>query len=194
MKRIVFVISHIGANAETFVTHILNENPRIDILTTGLVYKHPTDIDSIAYGPHKLNNSAAIYGDLLLHNTNFSCPNLYPVCKFIYIIREAGDALNEDTFYPRKYKEAYYRFRLRRLFEMARNTPGAVLLTWDDMRSGKGNPLIEDYLSLKEPLITNPELFKKSTKEQVPAQVVEHCQDTYEKYLFKMRSLGLRKV
>ena len=77
MKRIVFVVSHVGAGAEIFITQVLNENPRLDILTHGRVYEHPSDLDALFLHPHKLTNTAAIYGDLLLHNVNFSCSNLH---------------------------------------------------------------------------------------------------------------------
>ena len=194
MKRIVFVVSHVGAGAETFITQVLNENPRLDILMTGRSYEHPSDLDALFVYPHKLNNTAAIYGDLLLHNINFSCPSLHKICKFIYIIREAKPSLNENLMHPRKYQEAYYRFRLRRMYEMARNTPGAVFLTWDDMRSGRGNGLIEEYLSLKESLVKRSEIFPISIKDRISFDEIARCQDVYEKYFFKMRSLNLRQV
>jgi hypothetical protein len=190
MKRIVFLISHVGSDSDKLLK-ILNENPRVQILNGVQSYRHPVDLDHlISKTHHKLDNTAAVYGDHLLYNTQFNCEAIHSICKFIYVVREAKPSLNEDQVHLRQTVESYYRFRLRRIYEMAKRTPGSVLLTWDDMQSGAAFPLLEDYLGLKEPL-AGTELFIKSVNDRVPFQVVEHAQDAYEKYLYKLKNLDL---
>ena len=191
MKRIVFIISHVGSDSDKLVK-ILNDNPRIQISETNYSYSHPTDLDYLIVNVnHKLNSSAAIYGDHLLYNMHFSCDALHSICNFIYVIREAKASLNEDSVHLRRTMEAYYRFRLRRIYEMATKTPGAVLLTWENLRSGDGLPLIEKYLNLKEPLRNND--FIRSTKDRLPFST-EYVQGAYEKYLYKLKGLDLLMV
>ena len=190
MKRIVFLISHVGSDSDKLL-QILNENPRVQIVDKGGYYDHPKDLDHFSVQPHKMDGTAAIYGDQLLYNTNFSCVALHSICKFIYLIREAKPSLNENSFHLRKTVENYYRFRLRRIYEMASKTPGAVFLTWDDARTGNGLPLIEEYLGLKDSLIPCEDLFPKSVKDHYPFDLVERCQDAYEKYLYRLRNLKL---
>lgn len=190
MKKIVFLISHVGSDSDKLLK-ILNENPRVQILNGVQTYSHPVDLRFLVLRtPHKLDNTAAVYGDHLLHNTQFNCEAIHSICKFIYIIREAKASLNENQFHLSRTVETYYRFRLRRIYEMARRTPGSVLLTWDDMQSGAAFPLIESYLGLKEPLV-GAELFTKSIKDRVPFHMVEHAQDAYEKYFYKLKNLDL---
>ena len=193
MKRIVFLISHVGSDSDKLL-QILNEKPRVQIVDKGGYYDHPKDLDHFSTQSHKMDGTAAIYGDHLLHNANFSCEALHSIGKFIYLIREAKPSLNENSVHPRRSVENYYRFRLRRIYEMASKTPGAVFLTWDDIRTGKGFPLIEDYLGLKEPLIAREDLFPKSIKDHYPFDLVERCQDAYEKYLYRLRNLKLSQV
>ena len=193
MRRIVFLISHIGSDSDKLVD-ILNENPRVEILQTGRKYDHPSDLDFLVLRKHKLGGAAAIHGDHLLLNIAFSCEALHSICKFIYMVREAKPSLNENTFHPRRTVETYYRFRLRRMYEMAYKTPGAVLLTWDDVRTGRGLSVIEEYLGLKDSLVPQAERFIKSTQDHIPFESVDRAQDAYEEYLYRMRSLDLRQV
>jgi hypothetical protein len=190
MKRIVFLISHVGSDSDKLL-QILNENSRVQIENTEGYYNHPSDLNHFGFQSHKMDGTAAIYGDHLLHNVNFSCEALHSIGKFIYLIREAKPSLNENSVHPRKSVENYYRFRLRRIYEMASKTPGAVFLTWDEVRTGEGFLLIEDYLGLKEPLVAREDLFPKSIKDRFSFDVVERCQDVYEKYLYRLRNLKL---
>ena len=188
MKKIVFLIGHIGSDSDKLLK-ILNDNPRIQMSDQGRTYTHPTDLNYlIAYTQHKLDNSAAIYGDHLLYNTQFSCEAIHSMCKFIYLIREAKPSLNENQVHSTHSVSAYYRFRLRRIYEMARKTPDSVFLTWDDLQSGAAFPILEQFLSLKEPL-ARAEDFVKSVRDRLPHTVVDPAQDAYEKYLYKLKNI-----
>ena len=83
--------------------------------------------------------------DELLYNHVFCLKESYPKCQFIYVIREPEPVLKLMVSEGKSLKFAvrHYAYRLRRLCEMARRTPGAVLLTWEDLRTGRGIPLVE---------------------------------------------------
>lgn len=196
--NIVFVVSHLGSGSSGLVT-ILNENPRIDISNKNLSYEHPSVLEYLFSLGHKLDNTAAIYGDQILFNKDLGCRAFYDFSKFIYVIRPPKFTLNELVYQRNEYDEStaenYYAFRLRRMYEMARDTPGAVFLTWDDLRQGRGLNLIEEYLNLKTPLVSLPELFQDlTTSKVVAADVLKRTEDCYEKYLYYFRNLNLQQV
>jgi|GEM_PF-6906722 len=196
MNPVLFVTSHLCSGADGLIS-ILNINPRIEMLCPQIVYEHPTDLEPLIEQQHKLSNTAAIYGDYLWYNSQFSCKALYKLCKFVYVIREAKSSINEITEHYRHSIDmvpAYYAFRLRRICEMAKRTPGAVLLTWNDLATGKGLPLIEEYLRLKTPLIHHAELFTHSELDDVPNEIIEKSQECYERHLYFLRHLELRQT
>ena len=59
------------------------------------------------------------------------------------------------------FAKRYYCFRLRRLYEMAKKTPGAIFLTWDDIKSKKKLELVENYLNIKEKINLDNSLISK---------------------------------
>jgi hypothetical protein len=88
----------------------------------------------------------------------------------------------------------YYTYRLRRICEMARRTPGAVLLTWDDMITGRGFPLLEKYLHLKEPLVNEEKLWPQAqSNANVTSAIIDQAQHSYERYFYYLRNLNLRR-
>lgn len=149
--------------------------------------------------PHKCRDSSAVYGDHLLFNSSLSCKNLYEICRFIYVIRPPRAALNEistikDSGLKGAFAAKYYSFRLRRICEMARNTPGALLLTWDDMASGKAFVSIEEYLGLKAGLKTEYHHFSAGLKDDFDEGLISECEDAYERYYYYLDRLDLRRA
>ncbi|RDJ35601.1 MAG: hypothetical protein DWQ19_12350 [Crenarchaeota archaeon] len=143
---------------------------------------------------HTSDNTAAIYGEHLLFNQTLSSKAFYKFAKFIYVFDNAKSSLNKIINHKNEYAHLgafrYYCFRLRRLFEMACNTPGAVLLTGDDLREQKGAELIENYLDVS---VDFSKLELDDTFESVvSASIVEEAQDCYERYLYKMKQLDLK--
>jgi hypothetical protein len=144
---------------------------------------------------HKLRNSAAIYLDEIKYNHAFCCPTLYKMCKFIYLIREARPSLNAilHTGYNPQSGFFYYTYRLRRLYEMAKKTPGAVFLTWENVASGKGLELIEEHLNLKDPLKIE-DFEGVDTPDVIDLKLVERAQARYEKYFYLFKNMNLKCV
>jgi hypothetical protein len=198
MKNVLFVISHLFSGS-TDLLAVLNEHDRIHINdNTRIPYEHPSVLDNLFSLGHKLDNSAAIYGDHLLFNTDFNCTAFYDFSKFIYVVRHAKPTLNEIKNQRKEYSDLsanrYYCFRLRRIYEMARRTPGAVLLTGDNLRDKKGAELVTDYLNLTKPVDFSNLLYINYIEENVASPIVEDAQDCYEKYLYNLRQLDLRKI
>jgi hypothetical protein len=193
MKKVLYVASHMCSGSSNLV-EILNENSRVQIHKSDLFYNHPTVLSHLYELGHKWETTASVYGDHLLNNTSFSCKELYPLCKFIYFIRRPEETLGEviasDPRYTWETAARHYCFRLRRICEMAAKTPGAVFLTRDDI--GKGLEIIDDYLNLKDPLVLKD--YPENKSEYVPSNILESCEQSYEKHLYFIKHLDLRRV
>jgi hypothetical protein len=195
MKKVALVVSHV-ASGSTALCQVLDKNPRVQWCRADIIYDHPDTLEALTSQTHKLSNSAAVWLDDVLYNFYFTHKSLYQCCKFIYVVRDPRSTLNTLV---RSRADApgmlrYYTYRLRRICEMARRTPGAVLLTWDDMVTGRGFPLLEKYLYLKEPLVNDDSLWKPAqSNPNVTSAMLEHAQRSYERYLYYLRNLKLRR-
>ncbi|MHA2043212.1 MAG: hypothetical protein ACW99G_00375 [Candidatus Thorarchaeota archaeon] len=193
MKKVVFLASHLYSGSSTLV-EILNDNSRIQIHKSDLLYDHPTVLNHLYALGHKWETTASVYGDHLLNNTSFSCKELYPLCKFIYFVRHPDEALGEIVANKPKYTwetaARYYCFRLRRICEMATKTPGAIFLTRENIKEGL-EP-ISEYLNLKDPLVLKE--YPEEKSEYIPSDILESCEQSYEKHLFYVKHLDLRLI
>ena len=193
MHNILLVASHLFSGSDTLLK-ILNENKRIDLTENLLSYDHPSTLEHLFDNGHKLDNTSAIYGGQIIFNKDFSCKAFYSFTKFIYLIRPAKPTLWEIKTNKEEYSELtacrYYCFRLRRIYEMARSTPGAILLTYDDLSSRKGLDLIQEYLNLAQPLVSQKLLEPK--EEDFSSFLMNTAQDCYEKYLYHLKQLDLK--
>jgi hypothetical protein len=194
MKQTLFVVSHMFGGSEQ-LSKTLNEHPSIQVWSSGIIYDSMDKIILLNRADHKDRTTRAIYGDQIFYNHAFYCKAAYGACKFIYIIDSPKIPLNlmlSDRYYPSvDSADSYYRFRLRRIYEMAKNTPGAVVLTRDMLLAGKGLDLIEEYLDLNSPL---PRLsFKENKVEEklVPSELAS-SENAFERYLYRLKSLPLR--
>ena len=190
MKTVLLLVSHLGSSSN-ILFNVLNQNSRIQGFRTDRPYYNTDTLQYLTAYEHKLRNTAAIYMDELLHNFKFAAKDLYKICKFVYLIREARPSLNKIIArgYSQNAASDYYRYRLRRICEMAKRTPGAPLLTWDDMVSGRGLPLIEEYLNLKEPIkkiSIGPE-----APDVVEYNIAEKAQEAYERHFLYLKKFDL---
>lgn len=200
MKNILFVCSHLYSGSSV-LCDALNQNPRIQgyKIASYNPYSNPVNLLTLTGQNHKLNNRSAIYMEELLYNHHLTTKVAYKECKFIYVIREPRSVLN---FLINKNKMApsfavrHYRFRLRRIWEMAKKTPGAILLTWDDLAAGRGISMIDEYLNLKKPLAFNPlalnDLSKQFTSDLIDVNRRVECEDSFQKYLYSLKNLNLK--
>lgn len=198
MKKILFVCSHYYSGSAS-LCESLNVHPKIQQyqLSNHHPYSNPTDLLFLTEQNHKLNNRSAIYMEELNRNIDLTTKIAYEKCNFIYVIREPKPVLNfligNDKMKP-SFAARYYLFRLRRLCEMAKRTPNAILLTWQDLVTARCNPLIENYLSLKQPIEPyNLDRFKKNfSTDLVNFDLLSQAESAYEKYLYFLKQQNLQ--
>jgi len=187
MKNALFVVSHIGSNSQDLVNS-LNRNPRVVVYNINGLYSHIEHLENLFSFPHKINDTSAIYGDHLVKNTTYYCNLFYKSCKFIYLITPPEYALPKivASGYKLLCAERYYKFRLQRMCEMMKRTPGAVFV--EDIE--KSFPVIEKYLNLKDKLsIVSVIEFEKDPS--LPSEVIERTQDAYERFLYFIKKQDL---
>jgi hypothetical protein len=199
MKRIVFVCSHLYSGSGA-LCEAMNGHPRIQSFSVGdrRPYTGPEHLLSLAAMRHKRNDRSAVYLDQLLFNTSLSTRAAYSACKFVYVVREPAPTLHFLVANEKRkpsYAVRYYLFRLRRLCEMAKRT-GGVLLTWEDLATGRCAGMVQEYLGLREPIPYDPALLAPYTRTfstglVAPALLAE-TENTYEKYLYFLKRQGLR--
>ena len=130
MKKLVFICGHAysGSNA---LYEAMNQHPRIQGFRRNGFNTYENKLSLLRYTQqkHKLNNRSAIYMDELLYNQQLQTKDAYEICKFIYVIRHPIASISlmiaKDKIKP-SFACRYYSFRMRRLCEMAKRTPGAV--------------------------------------------------------------------
>lgn len=200
MKKILFVCSHLNSGSSA-LCDALNHHSRIQgyKLAARSPYAGPSNLLTLTEQHHKLSNRSAIYMDEILYNHHLSTKVAYKECSFVYVVREPTVVLNllvgNEKMKP-SFAVRYYTYRLRRLCEMAKRTPGAILLTWDDLVENRGISLIQDYLSLKQPISFDPlslSPFKRSySNDLLGLQVRSEVDDTYQRYLYYLKNQNLR--
>lgn len=192
MKKVCFVVSHLGSGSSSLVSS-LNANPRCEIRESGARYEGPSAVRWLFKLGHKCRDAGAVYGDHLLFNSSLASRDLYGQFRFIFVARPARHSLNEiiRAGYDESGASSYYRFRLRRICEIAKRSPGALLLTWDDLAKDSSLRIIEDYLGLSEPLRMRPPL--EDGKESCSEKTVDECQRAYDRYYHYLDALELRR-
>lgn len=191
-NNFLFLITHLCSGFEHFVP-ALNANPRIQIIGKGYRYNNLLDIHPIMRTPHKYpNKSLAIHGDYIVFNYSMQDKPFLDNCKFVYLVREPEGALSDLmtlNWYTLKTAYNYYTFRLRRMAEMSKRTPNAILLTWDGLLENKGLSEVKSYLGLKSPIELQNQFFTKNENLAVlPHDLLVKARDTYERYLYILRS------
>ncbi len=189
MKKIIFIISHLGSGSSELVKS-LNKNPRCVFYESKNVYDHPDAFDLLLRYHKLMNLSCAIYGDHILYNQSIVHDKFLEKLKFIYIIRSPKDALQSiHENYKYNYKNAYnyYRFRLRRMCEMANKTKNFLFFTYDELFDKNNLNKINNYLNLIEPI----DMIKKEEKEDFNFynKSFSLAQDCYEKYFYYLNNL-----
>ena len=154
MNKLILLVSHVGANSSE-LCRAMSFNKKIHWVNQEIIYDYPivTNLPT-----HKYNDYSGIYINEILYNYQITHKGIYKTCQFIYLINKNFNNLD------------YYIFRLRRIYEMARETKGAIFLTWDDIMNGKGVKLIEDVYD-----INLSEIKKNFNKNKMAEQAYELC-------------------
>lgn len=164
-----FVVTHFGSGASSLVNTLTN-HPRISY-SPHEIYSHPYDLTAMK------DRYAKIFFDRLDLNQSISSPSILQCAKFIYFIRDPIRSL-PNIVHQKNYSERgavnYYCFRLRRIYEIARSTPG-LFLTYDDFVTHPN--LVFDWLGLTESPLGSCDENEK------PVLISERAEERYEHYL-----------
>ncbi|RTK96633.1 MAG: hypothetical protein EKK64_03350 [Neisseriaceae bacterium] len=196
MKKIVFLFSHAHSGSDALYKSLDNTFLIQGFREKKINYLNSSSLIDLTSLPHKRDLRSAVYMDEILTNYSFYLKKDYNKCSFIYLIREPKETLSLMIKKSEKSPEfavREYCFRLRRICEIARNTPGALFLTFKDLEKEDNIVLIENYLNLKEDLILTEELLSpcRAEKIYIKKELLEKAQTSYEKYLFFIRNQNL---
>lgn len=188
MKKVCFVVSHLGSGSGSLVAS-LNSHPQCEIQESPTRYDSPSAVRWLFRIGHKCRDASAVYGDHLLFNSSISSRVVYGLFKFIFVVRPARHSLTEimRQGYGPAGAASYYRFRLRRICEVAKRAPGSVILSWEQLAREDSLRIIESHLGLSKPLraldLGEPE------DGSCPESVIEECQDAYDRYHYYLKGL-----
>jgi hypothetical protein len=194
MKKTVFVMSHL-CSGSYFLINSLNQNKYCMFFENSAYYDSFSSLESLTNRFHKAGDHPfAIYGDHILYNFLFSCKKIYEISKFIYFISPPRKCLNKIlenySDYDQERAYNYYIFRIRRIYEMAKKTPNAVFLNYDNLQSPHFFSIIEKYLNLN----LKKESFEEKEHKNIFNEIlIEKAENCYEKYFYKINQLDLIK-
>lgn len=163
MKSYLFIMTHLGSGG-TLLSRIINSTNKITAVTnTNIVYNNIQSLNNLnSFIKYKeLNQLSPIYSDKIVYNYSFYCNTFYNFAKYIFLIREPIDTI-KHIISTHKYSfegaYMYYKFRLKRLCEIAKYTD-SILVEYQDVITRKAFPLIEEYLNIKYPISSYYDIF-----------------------------------
>lgn len=194
MKKVCFVVSHLGSGSGRLVS-AMNVHAQCQIHESSVRYDSPAAFRWLFRAGHKCGDASAVYGDHLLFNASISSKSVYGAFRAIFVIRPARGSLNSivRAGYSPSSAASYYCFRLRRMCEAARRSPGAPLLEWDDLAKERSARIIKEYLGLSSPLAP-ASTDEEEGRDICPESVIDYCQRAYERYYYYLSRLELRRL
>ncbi len=178
MKTCLFILSHLGADSSVLFKS-LDKNPMIQGYNTEIIYDHPEALENLTSQGHKLDNSSAIYMEELLYNHFISSKHIYKLAKFIVLIRQPKESLNEIVYsydYTPYDAFKYYCYRLRRIAEMSKVIDG-IFVTWEHL--GKQSELISKYLDISPLQLEQRRIIPRNL---IPTNLIDKAQERFEWY------------
>ncbi len=157
----------------TLLSRLLNSTKSISIPNrTGVSYLSTdslNDLSTIISSNKELKDYAPVHGDKIVYNKDFSCSELYKFCKFIYLVREPESCIRQIVVnhnYTLQGAYNYYKFRMRRLYELSRKTNNSLLVDYKDLISGEGFYELEKFLYLKNKIRTTYDLLSGDSSDE----------------------------
>lgn len=196
MKKVLFLVSHIGSGSGS-VYESLNAHPRIQGFFSNNIYSSQMRLMSLTGNKHKLMNNSRIYMDHILYNYQISDKSILSCCSFVYVVREPEasiDYLIGSGAYSKDQAKRYYLYRIRRICELAKRTPGSTFLTYANIRDGKGLDLIERQLNLRDSIPKVNLAGEEKLKSQLQIGEYDSLSEAYEKYLYFVSNIGCLSV
>lgn len=128
MKNTLFLMTHLASGWESLVA-TLEEYPSIHVFQTNLSYNHPDDIVALKKNSHKRKNSAAIWGDVIFHNKDFTMKRLCEYYNFIFWSAKIEDCLDEliqKHGYAEEQARNYWNYRNEGLRQYYKRCPNSL--------------------------------------------------------------------
>jgi len=188
MKRVILVISHLGAGSAS-LCYCLAQNSIIQWIPQGITYDDPVQsVESILATKHKYSEKIGLYVNEVLYNYQISHKKVYEACQFIYLVRDPKSAIRIVKPNDAVFALNYYIFRLRRIYEMTKETKGALFLTWDDLVSQKGVKYLTKKFDLPETVFEEYAPEKKLF--ELPKPMLAEAARAYELLLYRVKNIG----
>jgi len=171
MKKVLFIHSHIGSGYKELMTE-LDKVPKIQCFEGYAPFRHPEDLSSLTNNKHKLNNVSAIYVHPIIKNYEWVSKKIRETAKNIFLIARPEICFNEISKHYLKDFD-YYSFRLKGLYETAKQTENKIFITADNIEP------INEYLKID---LSPLSLLESSLTE-------EKSKAKYEEYLKLFKKL-----
>jgi len=188
MLRHLLIATHHGSGGEQLLA-CLATSPLVSAVRSADTVSYTTvkTLEDVRAKALKARPNARWAADLLLSNSRFCGRHLYPLCRFVFVVREPEEAIPAAVasgLWKPGLAARQYRFRLRRLAEMARENPGSLLVAHRDLRS-VAVPALRDWLGLKH--LTNTFRVEPPLEADVPWHAIRGARSRYERYVGVMR-------
>lgn len=187
MKRFMLVVSHLGADSNSLCAALDKTEP-IQWIKSSFVLTHPNDLTSFFTGiNHKYSNSIGMFASETLYNYQISHKRVYDFCNLLYLVRDPRSAVKISQPKDATVAINYYIFRLRRIYEIARDA-GGIFLTWDDLVNRNGFSFVLDKLKLGDN-VKFKEVQKEKSLLSPPSALLKEASAAYELCLFRFKKL-----
>jgi hypothetical protein len=195
LKRVLLSVTHLASGSLPLLG-LLNRNPRVQFVRANPVIQNYVDLRAFTAQTHKLSSVAAIFALEANFNYQLGSKNLPLHAHYLFTVRQPTPVLNllvADNLYGHKEAAMYYCYRLRRICEIAKRVRHGMLLTYDDIQRGDHVVPLKTFLGLKEDVLHLPEAFDhlKPPPNVIKREILDWCQDCYERHLFFLKSLPL---
>lgn len=186
MKRVILVISHLGAGSAN-LCYCLAQSEMVEWAQDGIIYDHPTEsVESLLATKHKYSNRIGLYVNEVLYNYQICHKGMCKTCEFIFLIRDPKNSIKVLKPVDSVFALNYYIFRLRRIYEMAKESKGAIFLTWDDLMNKKGMTLVSKKLNISD--LQFKEVPSNRQLLDLPKSLLKEAERAYEFCLYRIRN------
>jgi hypothetical protein len=186
MNKILLVCSHLESGSDCVVSN-LNSGSKLQKLNFS--YNDPYCLFS-----KKTNfeyRKRPKYGfDHILYNHEFTCKNLFQFIYFVYIIGDPKKTITNLVYkniYDQKIACNYYCFRIRRIYEMIKNSKNYLLFFEEDLVKEDLYFKIQKMLGIRDKL-----KIKIKPQEKIDIKIEKSLMDEteafYEKYRYECKS------
>lgn len=166
--------------------YCLGQTSLIQWVQDGIIYDDPSATESILSTKHKYSKTVGLYVNEVLYNYQISHKGIYKTCEIVYLIRDPKSSIKFVKPKDAEYALNYYVFRLRRLYEMAKETKGAIFLTWDDVVNQKGLKLLSNRFGLSD--LQFKEFASEKKLFELPKTMLNEAERAYELCLYRIKS------